>query len=143
MQKIKQSTTAKKRVSQFHTQTDTPLEKFDGNETITVSRQKQKHQRLLKKPDSARRKSIHDRNIYRVSQLRRELLAKDVTELRPNKLRKKEIFIFQRLNSILRADYDEEETFNLPCAQIYLKKSNRSRLAKMQNILTRESLSKL
>ena len=58
-----------------------------------------------------------------ISQLRREPLAKDVTELKLNELREKEEYVFQRLDSIVRADYDEDDTFNLLCHQIYLEKA--------------------
>jgi len=64
----------------------------------------------------------HDRS-ETISQLRREPLAKDVTELKLNELREKEEYVFQRLDSIVRADYDEDDTFNLLCHQIYLEKA--------------------
>ena len=121
----KQTTTKKNEVAELHSkdEADTPLEKCDRDANISTSRQKRKQEASLKKPDSTRRKSFNDRNSNTVSQLKRRLSPKDVTELQLSVLRKKEEYMFQRLHSIIHADYYEDEAFYLLCHQTYLEKA--------------------
>ena len=85
------------------------------SKAIAASRKKENQELTLSKPDSFRRKSFFDT----VSDsIRRSRLSRAVRKYQIKKLRKKEKYLFQRLDNIVRAEFDEEETFSLLCHQI-------------------------
>ena len=83
------------------------------SKAIANSRQKANKELTPQKLDLFRRKSFFDTVSDSISRSR--LLQ---TVKKYQKLRKKEKYLFQRLDNIVQGDYDEEETFSLLCHQI-------------------------
>ena len=91
---------------------------FDSiSKAIAALRQKRKQKLSQEKPESTRRKALYDRVSIAVKQLRRTRFTRDVTRNQLKKLSKKEEVLIERLENIVQAECDEEETFELLCHQ--------------------------
>ena len=88
------------------------------SEAIVASRQLQNQESSMTKPESTRRKSLYDKVSGFMKLSKSAPFKKGGPKIQMAKLRKKEKYLFQQLDNILQADYDEEETFDLLCHQI-------------------------
>ena len=88
------------------------------SKTFVASRQKESQDSKQKKKESTRRKSLYDKVSDAVKQLRRKQFTRDVVKYEIKNLRRKEKHLFQRLDNIVQADYEEEDSLHLLLHQL-------------------------